>query len=50
MVKPRDKNIEKIHHRGGKGPHYNKRKDKKYLRKKIKETLRHLIQPKDGDF
>lgn len=49
MAIPRDKNIETLHHRGGKGPHYNKRKDIKLLRKKFKEKLRRLIQSGEKD-
>ena len=49
MTIPRDKNPENLHHRGGKGPHHDKRKDMKHLRRKFKEKLRRLIQTDKRD-
>ena len=41
MRKPRDKNVEKISQRSGKGPHRVKKKDPKILRKRFKEKIKH---------
>ena len=38
-MKRRDKNVEALHHRGGKGIHRNKQKDIRLLRKKIRSEL-----------
>jgi hypothetical protein len=40
MRKPRDKNVEKISQRSGKGPHPTKKKNSKKLRKKLKEKMK----------
>jgi len=43
MKKPRDKNIEKIHHRGGKGAHRIKNKEARWVRKRFKEKLKKIL-------
>ena len=43
MKKPRDRNIEKIHHRGGKGAHRIKKKDMKHIRKRLKEKIKQVL-------
>ena len=40
MQRPRDKNIEEIRHRGGKGAHRIKKKDTKWIRKKSREEIK----------
>jgi predicted ABC-type ATPase len=43
MKKPRDRNIEKLHHRGGKGAHRIKKKDAKRIRKRLKEKIKQIL-------
>ena len=47
MKKPRDKNIEKLRQRGGKGPHRDKEKDPKTWRKRLKEKLKRWAKGED---
>lgn len=47
MTKPRDKNVEKISQRSGKGPHSNKKKNSRILRKKSKEKIKRLDNSED---
>jgi hypothetical protein len=47
-MKPRDKNVEKLHQRGGKGPHRFK-KNAKQIRKQIKEKIKKIIHKESDD-